>query len=149
MVHRAGAQWHITCPETGLLSSTPTENDTLENSHLKCGSEINRLHRQKNQSRRIFPPLFRSAMVGEEKKKKEQKKEKDGRQVGAGVAIYPMQSEVIAYHSVAPVSSIKSPRRACEPYGRVGVLGRRSPNAPSPPFPSVGPCSLRLKLSSV
>lgn len=41
-----------------------------------------------------------------------EKKKEGGRQAEAPTAIYPMQSEIIAYHSAAPVSSVKAPRRA-------------------------------------
>lgn len=41
-----------------------------------------------------------------------EKKRKRRRQVEARTAIYPMQSEIIAYHSAPPVSSVKALKRA-------------------------------------
>lgn len=41
-----------------------------------------------------------------------ERNKKSMRQVGACTAIYPLQSEIIAYHLVALVSSVKALRRA-------------------------------------
>lgn len=82
-------------------------------------------------------------------KRRERKKEKGRRQVGARTAIYPMQSEIIAYHSVVLVSSVKALRRALW-----GVRPDRRPwetitKCTLPPFHFCWPCSLRLKPNSV
>lgn len=97
-----------------LATSTSRTEKTQEVAHLKCESEINRLHRQ-YLSRPIFSPSIQvcdGILLERQGKKRERKKEKGRRQVGARTAIYPMQSEIIAYHSVVLVSSVKALRRA-------------------------------------
>lgn len=96
-----------------FTSTTDTDRTrkTQKVADAKRESEINRLHRQ-NLSY-FFPSIkvCDGILLQGQGKKRERKKEKGRRQVEASTAIYPMQSEIIAYHSVLLVSSIKALRR--------------------------------------
>lgn len=86
----------------------------------------------------FYSGLGWQAAKSDEEKRENEKKEKGRRQVGAPAAIYPMQSEIIAYHSVVLVSFVKAQRRVLW-----GVRPDRRPwetitKCTLPPFLSVG-----------
>ena len=116
----------------------------------KCGHKIHRWLRQ-NLNPSILSFLMKSVMTyccGEGGKRREHIKERGRRQVEACDAIYPMQREIIAYHSMVWVSSIKALRGALR-----GAQTDKSPweaitKCTIPP-PFCWSYSLRLKINFV